>query len=205
MKIRYLPRWPPRWTGSAGPFPRGNVGVLESVEWRADLQGARDVQVTLEYEGYLWRGRYPETGEIRAQVGEAALERLYAVLARSLGQEIARVAELEVEWAQRGASPPGAESGRDERAATTEETIRRRIRARLTAGTLPRDLPPFGSGAASTMLIKLGQGQPCAACGEGDADFSYSYPDRDLPLHRRCDELWNEERQLSSGINPVDR
>jgi hypothetical protein len=34
-------------------------------------------------------------------------------------------------------------------------------------------------------------------CDEGDADFSYSYPDRDLALHRGCDELWNEERRRS--------
>ncbi len=78
----------------------------------------------------------------------------------------------------------------------TDEEIRLRIRARLTAGTLPRDLPPFGHGAASTMLIKPGRGQRCAACDEADADFSYSYPGRDLPLHRRCDQLWNEERQF---------
>ena len=97
MKIRYLPRWPPRWTGSAGPLPRGNVGVLESVEWRADLRGTRDLQLTLDYEGYLWRGLYPETVEIRTQLGEAGLEALYALLARFVGQEMARVAELEVD------------------------------------------------------------------------------------------------------------
>jgi len=78
----------------------------------------------------------------------------------------------------------------------TDEEIRLRIRARLQAGTLPRDLPPFGRGATPTMVIKPGRGQRCAACDGDDADFSYGYPGRDLPLHRRCDELWNEERQL---------
>jgi hypothetical protein len=70
--------------------------VLQSVEWREDLQGRRDVQLTLEYEGRLWRGLYPANGETRTEVGEAVLARLYAVLARSVGQEVARVAELEV-------------------------------------------------------------------------------------------------------------
>ena len=107
MKIRHLPQWPPRWTGSAGPLPRGNVGVLQSVEWRADLQGRRDVQLTLEYEGHLWRGLYPANGEIRAQVGEAVLTRLYTVLLRAVSQEVARVAELEV-----GADTPTAMSAR---------------------------------------------------------------------------------------------
>ena len=107
MKIRYLPQWPPRWTGSAGPSPRGNVGVLQSVEWRADLQGRRDVQLTLEYEGHLWRGLYPASGEIRAQVGEAVLARLYTVLLQAVSQEVARVAELEV-----GADTPTAMSAR---------------------------------------------------------------------------------------------
>jgi hypothetical protein len=162
--------------------------VLQSVEWRADLQGRRDVQLTLEYEGHLWRGLYPASGEIRAQVGEAALARLYAVLAQSVGQEVARVVELEV-----GSEP----SGRDERATVTDEALRQRIRARLTAGALPRDLPPFGQRAASTVRVKPTRGQACAACDEGDADVSYRYPDRDLPLHRGCDELWNEERRPS--------
>ncbi len=96
MKLRHLPGWPPRWTGSAGPLPRGNVGVLRSVEWRADLQGTRDVRLTLEYQGYLWSGLYPASAEIRAQLGEAGPEGLYAVLAESVGHEMARVAELEV-------------------------------------------------------------------------------------------------------------
>ena len=82
--------------GSAGRLPRGNVGVLRSVEWRADLQGARDVRLTIEYEDYSWSGLYPASAEIRAQLGEAGLEGLYAVLARSVGHEMARIAELEV-------------------------------------------------------------------------------------------------------------
>ncbi len=68
-------------------------------EWRADLQGARDVRLTVEYEDYLWSGLYPASAEIRAELGEAGLEGLYAVLAQSVGHEMARVAELEVSLA----------------------------------------------------------------------------------------------------------
>lgn len=77
----------------------------------------------------------------------------------------------------------------------TDEEIRLRIRARLRSGALPRELPMFGRADTSTMIVKPGRGQRCAACDDGEADFSYGYPTRELPLHRRCDELWNEERQ----------
>lgn len=59
------------------------------------------MRLTLEYEGHLWSGLYPASAEIRAQVGEDVLEGLYAVLAGSVGHEMARIAELEVRSATR--------------------------------------------------------------------------------------------------------
>jgi hypothetical protein len=79
-----------------------------------------------------------------------------------------------------------------------EAQLRSRIRARLASGALPRDLPDFPRmvpGAHATLIIRPGQGA-CAACGEADADVTYRYPDRDVAFHRRCDEIWSEERQL---------
>jgi hypothetical protein len=79
-----------------------------------------------------------------------------------------------------------------------DEALRARIRARLASGALPRALPTFprvDPDAHATLIIRPGRGA-CVACGEADADVTYRYPDRDIALHRRCDEIWNEERQL---------
>jgi hypothetical protein len=76
--------------------------------------------------------------------------------------------------------------------------LRTRIRALLASGALPGGLPDFprvDPGAHATLIIRPGRGA-CAACGEADADVTYRYSDRDIALHRRCDEIWNEERQL---------
>jgi hypothetical protein len=79
-----------------------------------------------------------------------------------------------------------------------DEALRARIRARLASGALPRSLPVFpraDDAGHATLIIRPGKG-PCAACGEPDADVTYRYPGGDIALHRRCDEIWNEERQL---------
>jgi CheY-like chemotaxis protein len=88
-----------------------------------------------------------------------------------------------------------------------DEAIRRRIRARLTAGTLPRDLPPFGQRGVSTALVKPGRGQACAACDEGDADFSYRYPDPGPPTPpgvRRALERGAAALVSPSASSPVE-
>jgi hypothetical protein len=52
MKIRFLPRWPPRWTSaSGGSHPGERAGVLQSVEWRVDLQRERNLVIVLMYNG----------------------------------------------------------------------------------------------------------------------------------------------------------
>ncbi|HEV8676467.1 MAG TPA: hypothetical protein VGX21_20720 [Methylomirabilota bacterium] len=83
----------------------------------------------------------------------------------------------------------------------TDDEIRILVRARLKTGALPRDLPAFGptrstEDRATTMIIRPGRGQSCAACDGPDADVTYRYPDRDVSFHLRCDAIWGEERQL---------
>jgi hypothetical protein len=55
------------------------------------------MRLTLEDErGHLWSALYPASAEIRQQLGEGMLERLYVVLAGSVGREMTLIAELEV-------------------------------------------------------------------------------------------------------------
>jgi hypothetical protein len=97
MKIRYLPRWPPRWTSaSEGPAPSERAGVLRSVDWRVDLKGERDLRLTIEYRGHLWSGLYPDDAGTRGELGEERLQRLHRALMAYVGREISRIVELDV-------------------------------------------------------------------------------------------------------------
>ena len=79
-----------------------------------------------------------------------------------------------------------------------EETLRARIRDRLTAGMLPRKPPQKVWGGRGTR-------RPCAACGEiiSDAEVEIEIEmeaeaevaARHLFFHPRCRVLWEEERQ----------
>jgi hypothetical protein len=81
-------------------------------------------------------------------------------------------------------------------APVSDDELRLLIRARLASGALPREWPEFASAGGATMLIRPGRGQACAGCDGEAADVTYRYPDRDISFHRRCDEIWGEERQL---------
>jgi hypothetical protein len=97
MKIRYLPRWPPRWTSvSGGVAPDERAGVLRSVGWRVDLQGERDLRLTIEHGGHLWSGLYPDDAETRRVLGEGRLDMLHRRLTAHIGQAMARIIEFDV-------------------------------------------------------------------------------------------------------------
>ncbi len=101
MKVRDLPGWPPAWTvTTGGPRPVGLVGVLRSIDWRVDLTGARDLRITVEYQGHLWAGLYPDSAEARTQLdalgGDAMLERLHQMLGQYAGETMTRVSDLEL-------------------------------------------------------------------------------------------------------------
>jgi hypothetical protein len=88
MKIRFLPRWPPRWTSaSGGSHPGERAGVLQPVKWRVDLQGERNLRLTMEYGGHLWSGLYPDDARRQAELGEERLQRLHRMLTAHVGQE----------------------------------------------------------------------------------------------------------------------
>src|SRR5215831_7836859 len=67
MTVRELPGWPPTWTSSSSPAPRGEVGVLRTLEWRVDLTGTRDLRIAIEYRGGLWTALYPGSSEVRGR------------------------------------------------------------------------------------------------------------------------------------------
>src|SRR5262249_5052788 len=68
MTVRELPGWPPMWVGTSGrPAPRGEVGVLRSVDWRVDLRGTRELRLTIESGDHQWTALYPGGADARAQ------------------------------------------------------------------------------------------------------------------------------------------
>lgn len=103
MKIRDLPGWPPSWTATSGGLrPVEMLAVLRSIEWRVDLRGARDLRITIEYQGHPWFGLYPGAMDVRERLdalgGEMMLERLHQMLGRYAGDTLARVSDRESPW-----------------------------------------------------------------------------------------------------------
>jgi hypothetical protein len=101
MTVRELPGWPPLWIGISGqPAPRGEVGVLRSVEWRVDLKGTPELRLTIESGEQRWLGSYPGGTETRARFdalgGDVTLQWLYRTICRYIGEPMTRLGSLEL-------------------------------------------------------------------------------------------------------------
>jgi hypothetical protein len=81
-----------------------------------------------------------------------------------------------------------------------EERVHAKVRERLRAGVLPKDLPPADPAASAPAIrTAVGQGEPCAACEEpiaiGEPLEACEYPSgRTLHFHGWCYKAWNDER-----------
>ena len=80
----------------------------------------------------------------------------------------------------------------------TDEEIRKRVRARLANGTLPRELPTgrpltFDLTPAQ-MMIGSAYNDPCVVCDERSTQTRYDTPRGPVAFHDRCHEIWEEER-----------
>ena len=81
-----------------------------------------------------------------------------------------------------------------------QDEIRARIRERLKAGTLPRNLPPATRLQPGEVLqqahiqVGLVKGRPCSACDAEGPYITYKYPDREIRFHQECQRIWDEER-----------
>ncbi len=82
-----------------------------------------------------------------------------------------------------------------------------RIREKLDAGTLPRDLPPSALPRDAILpKIRMGvsTGAICSGCdgpiGAGEPMCDYSYPDgRVLRFHGECEGLWEKHRRPATA------
>ena len=87
------------------------------------------------------------------------------------------------------------------------EEIRARIRAKVKAGTLPRDLmlarkvKPGEVVRESDIVVGLVRGYPCAGCDELDPQISFKIGDVMIRFHAECRRIWDEER---SRVQPDD-
>ena len=79
------------------------------------------------------------------------------------------------------------------------DEIRARIRGKLKAGTLRRDLTLIRTIKGEVVrephiVAGVVRGYPCAACDELDPQLTYLIGDVELRFHRECEQVWNEER-----------
>ena len=77
--------------------------------------------------------------------------------------------------------------------------IRARIREKLKAGTLPRDLTLVRRVKGEVirephLIVGVVRGYPCAGCDELDPQLTYLMGDVALRFHRECEQIWSEER-----------
>jgi hypothetical protein len=84
----------------------------------------------------------------------------------------------------------------------TEAKLRTRIRALLSSGRLPRQLPtaaqmdPERIVASPSIRVGVQSKEHCVVCGETQPMVSYTYPDgRVIRMHSACDNVWHEERE----------
>jgi hypothetical protein len=110
MIVRELPGWPPVWIGSSGrPVPRGEVGVLRSVEWRVDLKGTPELRLTIESGEQTWLAIFPGSLETRRRCdalgGDVTLPWLYRTICRYIGEPMTRIGDLELPATAGGALP----------------------------------------------------------------------------------------------------
>ena len=84
-----------------------------------------------------------------------------------------------------------------------ETELRSRIRALLSSGKLPRQIPAGAQMDPSRAVaivpgIRVGiqAAEHCSVCGEAQPMVSYTYPDgRVIRMHSACDNAWHEERE----------
>jgi len=82
-----------------------------------------------------------------------------------------------------------------------QETIRQKIRERLAAGTLPREIPPLTGGPGQPLAPRahikadtaIGLAR-CSGCDDQGARVTYRYADGTIiRFHGRCHRIWEEE------------
>jgi hypothetical protein len=82
-----------------------------------------------------------------------------------------------------------------------DEAIRKQVRQRLKDNRLPRHglvaapLKPGSERPSPDISVGSRYSDPCAACDETDTQIKYEYPTGPVAFHRRCDEIWREERE----------
>lgn len=79
------------------------------------------------------------------------------------------------------------------------EEIRARIREKLEAGTLPRELTVVRKIKGEVVrephiVVGVVRGYPCAGCDELDPQMTYWIGDVGIRFHTECERIWNEER-----------
>lgn len=82
----------------------------------------------------------------------------------------------------------------------TDDQVREKLREAFRTLSLPRAMPSPHLNGDKAITINGGRGRVCSACGEiipgtGARSFEFRYADgRVLTFHRRCEQLWQEER-----------
>jgi hypothetical protein len=82
-----------------------------------------------------------------------------------------------------------------------EEALRTKL-GRFFGQGFPRELPrriPATLAGNETIEIDGGRGRPCTLCEEiipenATGSVEYRYPSGTIRFHRRCEEIWHEER-----------
>ncbi len=85
----------------------------------------------------------------------------------------------------------------------TDEELVRRLHDGFRTGAIPRSVPTALVGklkSRETIVVNGGRGQPCSACTERigaseEGSIEYRYPLATVHFHRRCQELWDVERE----------
>ncbi len=89
-----------------------------------------------------------------------------------------------------------------------QDTIRQKIRERLAAGALPREIPPLTGGPGQPLAPRahimadsaIGLAR-CSGCDADGARVTYRYADGTiLRFHGRCHRIWEEECPSEAGV-----
>lgn len=81
----------------------------------------------------------------------------------------------------------------------TDDDIRKRVRAGLDDGTLPRQTPVVAqrikAGEVFPMIVESGValGDACAVCGERSTQVRYNAPGGPIAFHDDCERILREE------------
>jgi hypothetical protein len=91
MKWQGLSVWTPMWSGSSGPFPTGERGVLKDVKiFEADRIGPRRLMLTIDYLGHRF------TGDLTFDAPEM-VNKVCDVLKGCADQDLSDVGAIELE------------------------------------------------------------------------------------------------------------